>query len=67
MGEMISPGRGIGYWIVLLIGNLFIISFEGLIVGIQTMRLSYYEFFGKFFKGGGTRFEPLALRPVENK
>jgi V/A-type H+-transporting ATPase subunit I len=67
LGEMVSPGKGIGYWIMLLIGNIFIIGFEGLIVGIQTMRLSYYEFFGKFFRGGGTRFEPLSVRPVENQ
>jgi len=43
------------------IGNLFIVGFEGLIVGIQTMRLSYYEFFSKFFTGGGMRFDPLTL------
>ena len=55
------------YWIVLLIGNIFIIGFEGLIVGIQTMRLNYYEFLGKFFKGGGTRFEPLAVAPLEEE
>ena len=35
--------------------------YEGLIVGIQAMRLSYYEFFSKFFTGGGMRFEPLSL------
>lgn len=51
------------FWIVVILGNLFIIGFEGLIVGIQTMRLHYYEFFGKFLKGGGTRFEPLQLTP----
>ncbi len=60
---MSSPGHGIGYWIVIIIGNIFITGFEGLIVGIQTMRLSYYEFFSKFFKGGGVRFEPMTLYP----
>jgi V/A-type H+-transporting ATPase subunit I len=64
LGELISPGHGIGYYIVILGGNVFIIGLEGLIVGIQTMRLSYYEFFGKFFTGGGMRYEPLTLRPV---
>jgi V/A-type H+-transporting ATPase subunit I len=38
-----------------------------LIVGIQTMRLEYYEFFSKFFVGGGKRYEPLTLRPVVDK
>jgi V/A-type H+-transporting ATPase subunit I len=51
----------IGFWITLLIGNIFIVGFEGLIVYIQTMRLHYYEILGKFFHGGGMRFEPLRL------
>lgn len=50
-----------GFWITIALGNLFIIGFEGLIVGIQTMRLHYYEILGKFFHGGGMRFEPLKL------
>ena len=53
----------LGFWITLLLGNIFIIGFEGLIVGIQTMRLHYYEILGKFFHGGGMRFEPLTLTP----
>jgi V/A-type H+-transporting ATPase subunit I len=53
----------LGFWITILIGNIFIIGFEGLIVGIQTMRLHYYEILGKFFHGGGLRFEPLTLTP----
>jgi V/A-type H+-transporting ATPase subunit I len=51
----------IKFWIVILIGNIIIIGLEGLIVGIQTMRLHYYELFGKFFTGGGMRFEPLQV------
>ena len=51
----------IKFWIVMLIGNIFIIGFEGLIVYIQTMRLHYYEILGKFFTGGGMRFDPLTL------
>ena len=51
------------FWIVILIGNIIIVGLEGLIVGIQTMRLHYYELFGKFFTGGGMRFEPLKVNP----
>lgn len=54
-------GKGIGYWIVIVLGNLFIIGFEGMIVSIQTLRLEYYEFFSKFFRGGGVRYQPLSL------
>ncbi len=63
LADLVSPGRGMGYWITLAIGNVYIIGFEGLIVGIQTMRLEYYEFFSKFFTGGGARYEPLTLTP----
>jgi V/A-type H+-transporting ATPase subunit I len=64
LAEMASPGHGVGYWIVVAVGNVFVVGFEGLIVGIQTMRLEYYEFFSKFFTGGGIRYEPLTLLPI---
>jgi V/A-type H+-transporting ATPase subunit I len=61
LADIISPARGAGYWVVVALGNLFVIAFEGLIVGIQTLRLEYYEFFSKFFSGSGVRHRPLAL------
>jgi V/A-type H+-transporting ATPase subunit I len=61
LADMVSPTQGFGYWAVVALGNLFIIGFEGMIVGIQTLRLEYYEFFSKFFAGGGTRYAPLVL------
>ncbi len=66
IAESVSPGHGIGYWIALALGNLFVIGFEGIIVGIQTLRLEYYEFFSKFFSGGGVRYRPLTLVPEED-
>jgi V/A-type H+-transporting ATPase subunit I len=57
----------VGYWVAVIIGTLFITLVEGLIVGIQTMRLEYYEFFSKFFTGGGMRFEPLKLQSAGEK
>ncbi|MBN1246725.1 MAG: hypothetical protein JXC32_03665 [Anaerolineae bacterium] len=61
LAELISPGRGAGYWIVVVLGNAFVIGFEGMIVGIQTLRLEYYELFSKFFTGGGVPFSPLSM------
>jgi len=61
MAEIVSPSRGAGYWVVVALGNLFVIGFEGMIVGIQTLRLEYYEFFSKFFSGNGMRHRPLTL------
>ena len=60
LAAMVSPGRGIAYWAVVVAGNLFVVGFEGMIVGIQSLRLEYYEFFSKFFSGGGARYVPLA-------
>ena len=47
---------------VLIVGNIFIILLEGVICGIQSMRLEYYEIFGKFFKGDGYAFTPFSLK-----
>jgi V/A-type H+-transporting ATPase subunit I len=58
---------GFGYWAVVVFGNLFVIALEGFIVAIQTMRLHYYEFFSKFFMGGGTEYQPLILATAEKK
>ncbi|MCD6290904.1 MAG: hypothetical protein J7M34_10415 [Anaerolineae bacterium] len=63
LAEMVSPAHGVGYWFVIALGTLFIVGFEGLIVGIQALRLEYYEFFAKFFQGGGVRYTPLAVMP----
>lgn len=51
---------GVGYWLVLALGNALIILLEGLVVGIQTTRLVLFEFFIRFLKGGGRDFKPLA-------
>ena len=61
LAETVSPAKGWGYWLAVVLGNLFVVGFEGMIVAIQTLRLEYYEFFTKFYTGGGTPFKPLAL------
>ena len=43
---------------VIVFGNLFVCLMEGLIVGIQVLRLEYYEIFSRFYQGGGTEFRP---------
>jgi V/A-type H+-transporting ATPase subunit I len=48
-------------WLVIVLGTLIVVAFEGLIVGIQTLRLEYYEFFNKFFHGVGIPYQPLDL------
>lgn len=48
---------GFGSLLALIIGNIFVIGLEGLIVGIQTLRLQYYEMFSRYYEGGGRKFE----------
>ena len=63
LAEIIDPSmKSIGAIAAIIAGNIFIILLEGLVCSIQSMRLEYYEFFGKFFKGNGTAFAPFSLK-----
>jgi V/A-type H+-transporting ATPase subunit I len=53
------PGGAFLKVLTLVLGNIFIVGLEGLIVFIQVLRLEYYEFFGKFYRGGGNVFKPV--------
>ncbi len=44
---------------VLIIGNIFVCGMEGLIVGIQVLRLEFYEMFSRFYRGTGHAFKPF--------
>ena len=57
-------GDGIGKIIILVIGNIFVTGFEGLLVGIQVLRLEFYELFSRFFKGGGKAFNPVTINKL---
>ncbi|MCB1773402.1 MAG: V-type ATP synthase subunit I [Gammaproteobacteria bacterium] len=58
----LADGMGwFGHWITLILGNIFIIVLEGLIVTIQTLRLEYYEGFSRYFYGDGTPYRPLRV------
>jgi len=54
------------YWFVVALGNIIIILFEGLIVSIQALRLEYYEFFKRFYRGGGEPYRPYRLETVKS-
>ncbi len=56
-----GPTGGVRRLLIIILGNIVVIGFEGVIVAIQTLRLEYYELFGKFYKGEGTPFKPLTL------
>jgi len=52
---------GINSVIILILGNILVIGLEGLSAGVQALRLSYYEFFTKFFHGTGELYTPISL------
>jgi V/A-type H+-transporting ATPase subunit I len=56
-----SQGESFFYWLSIIVGNSVIIVLEGVVVTIQTLRLEYYEFFKRFFKGGGLPYRPYTL------
>ena len=45
--------------VVQILGNLFVIGMEGFLVGIQVLRLEFYEVFSRFYKGDGKPFSPV--------
>lgn len=50
---------GTGSLAVTIFGNCLVIVLEGLIVGIQVLRLEYYELFSRFYTGDGKEYKPL--------
>ena len=47
--------------VVLVLGNVFVIGFEGLLVGIQVLRLEFYELFGRFYQDSGREYSPRII------
>lgn len=60
MSEMTS--NSILKFIILLLGNLLILTLEGLVVFIQGLRLQYYEMFSKYFGGDGKPYNPVKIQ-----
>lgn len=48
-----------GNLLVLILGNIFVMCLEGMIVGIQVLRLEFYEMFSRYFTGDGIVFKSL--------
>ncbi len=47
--------------LVMVLGNLFVMCLEGLLVGIQVLRLEFYEMFSRYYTGGGKAFKPVTV------
>ena len=53
-------------WLVVVLGNVFVCGMEGLIVGIQVLRLEYYELFSRLYRGTGRAFKPYGRSSKAN-
>lgn len=59
---VLAKSAGGGSIIVTILGNILVMGLEGLIVGIQVLRLEYYEMFSRYFEGGGKEFVKLSVK-----
>ncbi len=57
-GVPVGAGNIVGY----IIGNLLVMGIEGFLVGIQVLRLEFYEIFNRFYEAGGTDFKPVEIK-----
>ena len=53
--------------IVVVLGNALVICLEGLLSGIQGLRLEFYEMFSRCYEGGGRPFRGVKLAPAKPK
>ena len=54
--------KGSPNWLIIVLGNFLVACLEGLVVGIQVLRLEYYEMFSRFYTGNGKPFVSFKKR-----
>ena len=59
LSQMMSNNAG--SLLILIAGNIVIMVLEGVVVGIQILRLEFFEIFSKFYSGSGREFNPLSI------
>ncbi|MCD4826859.1 MAG: hypothetical protein K8Q99_03680 [Acholeplasmataceae bacterium] len=59
--SLMSMVGGSGSILVAIFGNMFVMGLEGMIVGIQVLRLEFYEMFSRYYEGNGVAFNALNL------
>ena len=63
-------GGGVGvipFIVVFIIGHTLNIGINALGAYVHTNRLSFVEFFGKFYEGGGVKFTPFQINTKHYK
>lgn len=54
----------VGYTVTVILGNILVMALEALLVGIQVLRLEYYEMFSRFYIGDGRKYEPVTVKDI---
>ena len=62
LADMTSGAGNIG---IAILGNVIVLVLEGLIVGIQILRLEYYELFSRFYHGDGIEYQSIKTQTNE--
>ncbi len=62
LAEMSS---GAPYVIILIVGNALVLCLEALLVGIQVLRLEFYEMFSRFYTGEGEAYTPVSEKETD--
>lgn len=65
--ELSKTASGGTNWLVVVLGNLFVVGFEGFIVGIQVLRLEFFEMFSRFYAGSGKEYTPVFTTVTKSK
>lgn len=52
----------VGGIISMIFGNVLVMALEGLLTGIQVLRLEFYEMFSRFYAGDGKPFNSVGIR-----
>ena len=51
--------------IVVVLGNIVVVALEGLLTGIQALRLEFYEMFSRFYEGDGRAFKAIKFPSIK--
>lgn len=59
--SLAGMSAGFGFVLTIVIGNAFVIALEGLLSGVQCLRLDFYEMFSRFYDGSGRPYTPVVV------
>jgi V/A-type H+-transporting ATPase subunit I len=59
MSSQVNIGLAV---VVFILGTAVVVVLEAIMSGIHAVRLHYYEWFTKFYEGGGVEFSPFKFR-----